>query len=279
MLSFIKRKLEKRRLKRTFREYGYEIKSFQLQEVGRVDYAQWLHPFEGPKEITDAQIAFYRRLASPGSLIIDVGAHTGDTTVPMGLASGPEGLVLGLEPNPYVFKILEKNASLNPGKMKLVPLPFAATPADGTFTFHYSDASFCNGGYLSQLEGQASDHNYELEVTGKDFDRYLRTHYADWLPRLELLKVDAEGFDKDILENLSGIIAEYRPSIMAECYNKLTGAERKELYRAIARHGYTVYLNDTDYLREGFVAEADWIELTAETMDRQRHFEIVAIPD
>lgn len=30
--------------------------------------------------------------------MIDIGAHTGDTTLPMGLATGSEGLVLAIEP-------------------------------------------------------------------------------------------------------------------------------------------------------------------------------------
>jgi FkbM family methyltransferase len=41
-------------------------------------------------------------------MIIDIGTYTGDTTVPMALAVGKGGIVLGLEPNQYVYKILEK---------------------------------------------------------------------------------------------------------------------------------------------------------------------------
>jgi len=279
MLSYWKRKREKRRLKRTFSEYGYQIKKFNLNGLGEVEYAQWLHPFEGPKEVTDSQLNFYRSLASEGSLIIDIGAHTGDTTVPMGLAVSADGLVLGLEPNPYVYKILEKNATLNPGKMNVVPLPFAATKEDGEFIFNYSDASFCNGGFLTQIKNQKHRHNYELKVQGKDFSKFLRDNYAEWLPKLKLLKVDAEGFDKEIIENLADIISEFRPNIMAECYKKLTMDERKALYDSMARHGYTVYMNDTHYLTKGFVDSAERIKLTPETMNIKKHFEIVAIPD
>ncbi len=279
MFNYIKRKRRKREIKNTFKEYGYEIKQFDLSDLGQVEYAQWLHPFEGPKEVNDSQINFYKSLAKEGSLIIDIGAHTGDTTVPMGLAVGAKGLVIGLEPNEYVFKILEKNATLNEGKMNIVPLPFAATTQDGEFTFNYSDASFCNGGYLSQIKNSRHNHNYELKVIGKNFDDYLRKNYSEWLPKLELLKVDAEGFDKEILENMAGIIAEFRPNIMAECYKKLTMEERHDLFDSLARHNYSVYLNDTHYLTEGFVDSADRIKLTRDTMKIKKHFEILAIPN
>ncbi len=279
MLSYWKRKREKRRLKRTFKEYGYEVKQFQVEGLGEVEYAQWLHPFEGPKEVTDSQIRFYRSYASEGSMIIDIGAHTGDTTVPMGLSVGKQGIVLGLEPNQYVYKILEKNASLNPDTTNIIPLPYAATSEDGEFVFNYSDASFCNGGYLSQIKNQRHRHFYELKVQGKDFDKYLREHYAEWLPKLELLKVDAEGYDKEILENMAGIISEYRPNIMAECYKKLSMEERQALYDSIAKHDYTVYMNDTHYLTEGFVDSAKRVKLTRDTMDVKKHFEIIAVPN
>ena len=279
MFNYIKRKRRKRELKRTFKEYGYEVKQFDTEMLGQVEYAQWLHPFEGPKEVNDEQIRFYQSLASAGSMIIDIGAHTGDTTVPMGLAVGKEGIVLGLEPNQYVYKILEKNAELNPDKTNIVPLPYAATAEDGEFVFNYSDASFCNGGYLSQIKNQRHRHFYELKVQGKDFDKYLRTNYAQWLPKLELLKVDAEGYDSTILENLGGIISEFRPNIMAECYKKLTMEERGKLYDAMAKHDYTVYMNDTHYLTEGFVDSAGRVKLTKETMNIKKHFEIVAVPN
>lgn len=279
MFNYFKRKRKKREIKNTFKEYGYEIKKFNLRELGVVEYAQWLHPFEGPKEVTDEQVNFYKEFASYGSLIIDIGAHTGDTTVPMGLAVGSQGLVIGLEPNPYVFKILEKNATLNNDKTNIEPLPFAATQEDGEFIFNYSDASFCNGGFLSQIKNQRHRHNYELKVQGRDFDRFLRENYAGWLPKLELLKVDAEGFDSEILENMSGIIAEFRPSIMAECYKKLTLAERHTLFDVIDKHGYHIYLNDTDYLTQGFVEGAKRVKLSRNDMQIKKHFEILAIPN
>ena len=34
-----------------------------------------------------------------------IGAHIGDTTLPIALAAGKKGFVLALEPNPYVFHV------------------------------------------------------------------------------------------------------------------------------------------------------------------------------
>lgn len=95
---------------------------------------------------------FFRQYSKSSGLAIDIGAHTGDTTVPMALAIGPKGTVLAFEPNPHVFRVLQKNSELNRSKTNIVPLCFAATDHDGEFEFNYSDASYCNGGFFQSTK-------------------------------------------------------------------------------------------------------------------------------
>lgn len=272
MLAFIRRKLEKRRLKRTFREYGAELKQFALEGLGTVAYAQWLHPFEEEKTITLENVAFYRTLTRPGGLIIDIGAHTGDTTVPMALAVGPEGAVIALEPNRYVYKILQKNAGLNRALTNIIPLPYAATEKAGKFEFNYSDASFCNGGFLSQIDSDRHHHDYSLEVEGIELEAYLFRHYPHLLDRLQLIKVDAEGYDKEILKTLPTILRDYRPNLMVECYKRLSREERDELFDVIDGFGYDLF-----YL-ENFEADGEQRKIEKANMMDQRHFEMLALP-
>lgn len=273
MLNFIKRKIEKHKSKRVFKEYGYVLKEFALAGIGSVQYAQWLHPLEGSKEITNSAIGFYKELISPGATIIDIGAHTGDTTVPMALATGKEGLVIALEPNPYVFKILEANAKLNSATSNIEALCFAATQTDGHFIFNYSDASFCNGGFLTQLKNQKHNHSYTLTVQGKNFQDFLFKNFKDRLQRLELLKIDAEGYDKEILKTLTTILAMHKPKLMVECYKNLTLVERHDLFDVIHSQGYTLF-----YL-ENFEENARKIKIDRLNMADRKHFEILALPN
>jgi FkbM family methyltransferase len=272
MLDFIKRKIEKHRTKRTFQEYGYSVKEFFIDTIGTVKYAQWLHPMEGSKEVTSSNIGFYKTLIHSGATIVDIGAHTGDTTVPMALACGKQGMVIALEPNPYVYKILEANSALNTEFTNIIPLGFAATQKEGDFVFHYSDASFCNGGFLTQLKNQKHNHSYTLTVKGKNLQDYLFNNFKDRLPRLELLKVDAEGYDKEILKTLAKIITTYKPTIMAECYKKLTAEERLELFDVINNYGYELF-----YL-ENFEESAKRVKIERSNMNDRKHFEILALP-
>ena len=79
-------------------------------------YAQWLHPRETGKRISQESVDELRRFLSPGDVAIDIGAHTGDSTIPIALAVGKTGCVLALEPNKYVFPVLERTPSSIPRK-------------------------------------------------------------------------------------------------------------------------------------------------------------------
>jgi FkbM family methyltransferase len=273
MLGGITRRIRRRRERRTFRTYGHELKRFTLEREGSVEYAQWLHPFEKPKVITQADVDGWRAFLRDGDVAIDVGAHTGDTTVPMALACGPSGLVVAVEPNPHVFRVLEVNAGLNGGHAApVLPLNVAATEEDGEFEFHYWDASFGNGGYLSRLHNQRHGHRYPLRVTGRNLERELRARISERLARLTLIKTDAEGYDAAVLHSLRALIDEHRPVLVCEVHKKLDHDERLQLHAELERPRYALhrYLGGAQPVGE---------RINHNDLDRWPHFDVVAIPD
>jgi FkbM family methyltransferase len=273
MLGVLARRIQRRRDRRTFRTYGHELKRFTLERAGTIEYAQWLHPFEKPKTITQSDVDGWRVFLRDGDVAIDVGAHTGDTTVPMALACGPSGLVVAAEPNPHVFRILEVNAHLNAGRAApVLPLNMAATEEDGEFEFHYWDASFGNGGYLSRLHNQKHGHRYPLRVTGRNLERELRSRIPERLVRLTLIKIDAEGYDAAVLHSLRGLIDEHRPVLICEVHKKLDDGERAQLRDELSRPHYRLhrYLGGAQPVGEA---------IGSDDFSRWPHFDIVAIPD
>jgi FkbM family methyltransferase len=273
MLGVLARRIQRRRDRRTFRTYGHEVKRFALEREGIVEYAQWLHPFEKPKTITQGDVDGWRVFLKDGDVAIDIGAHTGDTTVPMALACGPSGLVVAVEPNPHVFRILDVNALLNSGHAApILPLNLAATEEDGEFEFHYWDASFGNGGYLSRLHNQQHGHRYPLKVTGRNLERELRARIPDRLSSLALVKIDAEGYDAAIVHSMRALINEYRPVIICEVHKKLDAGERAHLRDELASLRYTCrrYRGGDQPVGES---------IGPDDFSRWPHFDIVAIPD
>lgn len=264
-------RLFRRRQRVVFADYGYEVREFDLPHDGLVQYAQWQHPYDQPKTISQADVDGIRQFVSPGDFVIDVGAHSGDTAVPMSLAAGQGGCTLALEPNPYVFKVLAANAALNGGKTNIVPRCCAATQDEGDFVFHYSDASFCNGGFHSQQRWRIYRRRHALTIRGRKLLAMLNTEFADRLPRLTYIKVDAEGYDRAVLASILPIIRERRPVIRTEVYRKLMARERQELFDLLAGAGYRVHR---------FVEGAEPIGDTLDRgdMKREKHFDVLAMP-
>jgi len=254
------------------RTYGFEICVFDLPGDGRVEYAQWLHPGESRKAISQEVVDELRRFLKPGDVAIDIGAHSGDSTVPIGLAVGNTGCVLALEPNRFVFPVLEKNSQLNTDKTRIVPLMFAATPGDGEFEFEYSDSGLCNGGRHEGISRWRHAHAFKLRVAGKNLETYLKTQVPQLLPKLSFIKVDAEGYDMRILQSLSTVIAECRPFIKAEVYKHTNPVQRDEFFQFFAGHRYAVHRVESDSCYRGQA-------LSGSDMMKWRHFDVFCTPE
>jgi len=253
------------------RIYGDDVCAFDLPDDGRVEYAQWLHPRETPKTIAQEMVDELRRFLRPGDVAIDIGAHTGDSTIPIALAVGATGCVLALEPNPFVFPVLAKNAQLNAAKTHIVPLMFAATSEDGRVEFEYSDAGFCNGGRHEGMSRWRHGHAFPLTVEGRNLPSYLHRQYPHLLPKLTYIKVDAEGYDRTILTTLAGVIAARRPYIKAEVYAHANRPQRERLLQFFVEQSYEVHRveSETNY-RGQVLGQADLM--------RWRHFDVFCTP-
>jgi len=254
------------------KRYGFEVRQFHLPGDGLIEYAQWLHPHEARQQITAASVARLREFVDEGDFCIDVGAHTGDTAIPMALAAGKSGCVLALEPNGYVYPVLERNSRLNPDKTNIVPWMVAATPEDGEVVFEYSDSGFCNGGRHEGISKWKHAHAFELKVQGVNLARALRERHADRLPRLKLIKTDAEGYDLAVVRSLADVIEEYRPYVLSEVFKLTERSYRAELLAFFEERGYAVYRPGGDGgLRETRLTEALLME--------RRHYDVFAVPE
>jgi len=228
--------------------FGFVIEAHELPKEGRVEVARWLHPGAYRAAPPQAVVDQLRRFLRAGDVAIDIGAHTGDTAIPIALAVGPSGLVLALEPNPYVFPVLERNAALNPGKTSIMPLMFAAMRADGFYEFQYGEAGYCNGGFHEGMSKWQHGSAFKVRVEGKNLQNLLTQRHAELIPRLRFIKVDAEGFDLPILETLEGLIRGQRPYLQVEMFDlrKSAPAYRLKLYDFLVGHGYEVRRKESD---------------------------------
>lgn len=244
---YFKESFRRKKARRFTKEYPARIDSFKLKDEGKIDFANWENPLVIPKQITQDMVDFFKKFIKKGDLVIDIGANIGDTTVPMALAAGNTGIALGFDPNPYVYKILEINSSLNKEKQHIVPLPYAITVDDEEFYYVSSEASFANGAISSTKESMHGKFIFPDKIKGVNLQSLLEKNYNNKLDSFSFIKIDTEGYDKEIIKSLSGLIQKYKPVIVAESFGKSSPKAKEELYNVIEKHGYEIfYFEDFD---------------------------------
>ena len=58
---------------------------------------------------------------------------------------------------------------------------------------------------------------------------------------MTFIKIDTEGYDKEIIKSITDLIIEYKPIIIAESFGKATDDAKMELFYVIAKNGYEIY--------------------------------------
>jgi FkbM family methyltransferase len=252
--------------------FKYEINDFDIGSNKKLHLAQWQHPRESRKIISIEMIDAYREILEEGDFCIDIGAHTGDSTLPMAVATGVKGCTLALEPNPYVYHVLEKNARQNRHIANIQTMMAAATPQDEFISFEYSDSGFCNGGRHENISALQHGHAFKLEVFGINLSSELKNDYSEWLDRLKFIKVDAEGFDLYVLQSIKDIIQLHKPFIKAEVFKKTDTQYRHKLYSFLTQLDYRIYRITGEPLKH------DKQALKQEDMNLWKHFDIFCVP-
>ncbi|CAF1498082.1 unnamed protein product [Adineta steineri] len=171
------------------------------------------------------------RWIRPGSIAIDIGTHSGDTTVPFAVSAA---MTIGFEPNPAVYKMVQANRDANPElSIKIHQYGVASRAYKDTWSYG------CNGGAddkgLTEL-------NFHVElVVLSDF---LEKNYSDdVIANISFIKIDTEGYDMYILDTLEPIFkkTKERPIIFIEWFVSFKKDKNLELLSHIEKINYVAY--------------------------------------
>lgn len=146
-----------------------------------------------------------------GATAVDVGANAGWHTLLMARLVGPRGRVLAVEPNPSVREYLRRNVALNRfGQVEIVGAALAETPGALNFVAPDADHAASASGYVVAGGPVPSD---AVRVEASTLDILAAEKKLD---RLDLIKIDAEGFEWPILQGAQTVIERFRPYIIFE---------------------------------------------------------------
>ena len=110
------------------------------------------HPGEGHRTLLDVFDMYlndfqWDKFIRPGSTVVDIGGHSGDTAVPMQYLS--RGVVLSAEPNPRIKQHLDFNCNVNTHLGKFVTASEAVTTVDtNSLEIYDHNNDLCNGGTI-----------------------------------------------------------------------------------------------------------------------------------
>lgn len=223
-------------------------------DLGRYS-AYWFemdHPGESPRSLLglfDQYLNQYHwdKFIKPGSTVIDVGGHSGDTAVPMQYVA--QGTVLTIEPNPTIRPYLEFCCNMNSHLGKFVVASEAVTTENVTaIEILDHNNALCNGGAIDPTwsaelqQRMRNTSSQKFSVPGLTLENLCHKYLSEEeISNISFIKTDIEGYDKSILESSADFIDKLKPILFVEWFFAYTDVETQELFRVIKQLDYIPY--------------------------------------
>lgn len=187
----------------------------------------------------------FQQLIKNTDVVLDIGAHCGGFTL---LFAACAKKVIAFEPNPSIYQTLLKEIKECANVFNNIEAhELACAEENKKYIFNYTDPKIygkgSNGGFLNNLTNNQFKqyHTEEIEVTGVNTTEFLYANYKDDVDNIKFIKIDSEGYDKEIIKTLKPIIEKNRPLLMVEAFKFLTPEEIKDYYHTITNLGYKIY--------------------------------------
>ena len=157
----------------------------------------------------------YLEKLSPGDHVLDVGSNLGYYLLLAAQRVGDSGRVLGFEPAPGVYEILERNVQRSPYRNVRVS-QLAMGAKSGTLEFFESEVP--NWGSIFQ--DSRLQQTRATTVKARTVDDVLRENPGF---RPKALRMDVEGAELMVLEGAREVLAQHKPCLFIEFHNFALG--------------------------------------------------------
>jgi len=172
-------------------------------------------------------------LARPDSVVLDIGVNLGWTALNLGKLCS-RGQVFGFEPDPENFDRFMVNMHLNQLPNVSVS-PVALCAGAGKVSMHVPTPSNRGGNRIANATQEAA----ALDIPMMTADEFVAQHS---LARVDLVKIDTEGYELQVLRGASGLLTRFRPVLFVEINDdnlRQQGGSANELFGYLKTHGYT----------------------------------------
>jgi FkbM family methyltransferase len=183
--------------------------------------------------------AIMRAVLPVGGTAIDAGANVGWHTLLMARLVGPSGRVLAVEANPSICEQLARNVGIN-RLTHIDVIACALAESDRTLAFSAvsaDDPVSASGHVLSDATGETPS----IQIAARRLDAIVS---ETPIQRLDLIKIDVEGFEWAALRGAEQTIAKFRPHILFEFdagYAGRGGGNATVISEFFGRHNYRLF--------------------------------------
>jgi len=155
---------------------------------------------------------FIARNVRPGMNAIDIGANYGYYTLLLGALVGASGHVYAVEPNPAIIAKLRRSIDLNGLASRTTLIAAAAGATDGAEVFLFAPhGEPKNGTIVTSPEVRAASSGDIHSVPQVTIDQA-----AAAAPRIDFVKIDAEGAEQAIITGMQQILMRDKPGLVLE---------------------------------------------------------------
>ena len=207
--------------------------------------ARGRHALLHPPAVHPAVLGFL----SPGGVAVDIGANLGEWAVPLARRVGPAGRVLAIEPTPRTAAALDKTLAANALAQAKV-IRCAIDDHDGTVEFAVPIVTSVRIDTGTARIAPASAGNEALLVVSRSLDSLAPECCLD---RIDLVKIDVEGHERQVLDGARVTLAHFRPVLVLETGHEADG-DRRAIHDLLGGLGYRML----GLLLDFGMAEAGW---------------------
>lgn len=168
-----------------------------------------------------------------GDAFMDIGANKGEFAIHAALAVGNQGKIVAFEPEPVNCSWIKKSI-VKSGICNIVVEEAAIGAKDGALNLYIGEKS----GWHSLVKSEENLKKDSLKVSVYQLDEYLEKNP---LPNLKAIKIDVEGFEKEVLIGAHKTLSLNDNLILFIDIHPDHGVAHDEIYEILHGHGFFLY--------------------------------------
>ncbi len=182
-----------------------------------------------PKDRIDFRKFLIAKLVlSKGGSVVDGGAHLGYHTRFFSELVGDRGYVYSFEPNPYIFRLLQKGTRF---QGNVIAYQKALSDVATRSAFYVEPFSLSQDSTLG--EGRAKQKRVKVESVCLDT-------FLSGIKEIRLIKLDVEGYELQAIRGSAQLIGEFRPWIIFE-YVQSASRNDRAILSLLKEWGYACF--------------------------------------